>query len=116
MKEDPVATAPGTDSTQYLTALEIEFYSKPNLPGSHGAGGDEELIEEGLSLCRGRGWTKRVEVDELAAETEDRGVKHVVEFNAPAHAHLLVKPELARDIQIENKLTGASAGVPGQIS
>ena len=95
---------------------ENESYSEPHLSWSHGAGGDEELIEEGLSLCRGRGRTKRVEIDELAAETEDRSVKHVVEFHAPTHPHLLVQTELARDIQIENKLTGASAGIPRQIS
>ena len=95
---------------------EIESYSEPNLSWSHGAGRNEELIEEGLSLRRGSGRSKRVEVDELAAETEDRRVKYVVEFHAPTHPHLLVQTELARDIQIENKLTRAIAGIARQVS
>ena len=96
--------------------LEIESYSEPDLSWSHRAGGDEELIKEGLSLRGSRGGAKSVEVDELAAEAEHRCVEHVVEFHAPTQPHLLVEPELARDIQVENKLTRPGACISRQVS
>src|SRR5580765_8743948 len=60
---------------------EIHAYADPNLPWPHGAGGHQERIDERLSRRGRRCRAKGIEVDELAAKAEDRGVQHVIEFN-----------------------------------
>ena len=78
--------------------------------------GDEEGVEEGLSLCVGGIRAQRIKVYELSAEAEDGFVEHVVELDGRAQARALAQTKLARDVEVEEKERGAAARVARQVA
>ena len=59
---------------------------------------------------------KGIEVDELAAEAEDRFVEHVIKLDCRAQPHLFAQTKFAGDVEVEEKLAGTLTGVARQVS
>src|SRR5207244_288917 len=73
-------------------------------------------VEEGLPR-RGRGSSSEsVEVDELAAKTENSFVEYVVKFDYWSQRHSLGDFEVTRHVDVENELAGTAAGVARHVS
>src|SRR4030095_5326203 len=96
--------------------LEVETNAEPNLSRAQGARGDQKRIEERPALLRRRSGSKRVEVYEFAAEAVDSFVEHVVKLYYRTQPHVVAQAKLARNIQVEAKLTGTESIVARQVS
>ena len=96
--------------------LEIKANAQTNLARAEGARGHEKRVEECLPLRRRRGRSEGVEVDEFAAEAEDRFVQHIVKLHYRTKPQMFTQAKLTRDIQIKEKLPRSLAGVTRQVS
>ncbi len=103
----PLPPAPGL-------GLEVETNAEPNLSRAQGTRGDEKRIEERPTLLRGRSGREGVKVYEFAAEAVDSFVEHVVKLHYGTQPHTFAQAKLARNIQVEEKLTGTVSGVARQ--
>src|SRR5713226_7879154 len=96
--------------------LEIQTHTETNLSWAHGAGRHQEVVYELLSGGGCGRWREGAEVDELAAKTKHGGVQDVIKLDHRSQVNFISAFELARDVEIENELRRAGAGVARKIS
>jgi len=97
-----------------VVLLEVETHAEPNLSRAQGARGDKKRIEECPTLLGRRSGREGIKVYEFAAEAVDSFVEHVVKLNYGTQPHVFAQAKLARNIQVEEKLTGAVSGIARQ--